>query len=279
MTDSHSASIPAFIRDDLLLADSSWRPALQEGLRAMAAAEPEYFPALEKDAYLPTHNRVFAAFAQPLDAVRYVLVGEGPYPRPESATGVCFMDGAVKSLWSERGFSKQVNRATSLRNFMKMLLVSDGKLSLGQTSGEPMIEIARQANAPDSSFIQTLPELQANLINHGFLLLNASLVFRAHVPPIKEAKAWRPFLQTVLDTLAARPRRKSLPTLVLWGKVAELLDALPANALFPKAIAEHPYNLSFIGNAAMHALFGPLHLLHKQHARAPARATAEIAER
>jgi uracil-DNA glycosylase len=73
---------------------------------------------------------LFAAFAQPLDRVRYVLVGEGPYPRAESATGVCFMDGAVGDLWSEAGLSKPVNRATSLRNFMKMLLVADGQLQL-----------------------------------------------------------------------------------------------------------------------------------------------------
>ena len=39
---------------------------------------------------------------------------------------------------------------------------------------------------------------------------------------------------------------KTPPTLVLWGKVAELLSELPANTLFPRAISEHPYNLSFI---------------------------------
>jgi len=245
----------------------------------MAAADPSYLPALAQDAYLPTDDRLFAAFAQPLDAVRYVLVGEGPYPRPESATGVCFMDGAVKSLWSEKGLSKQVNRATSLRNFMKMLLVTDGKLQLGQTGGEAMVDIARQANEPDSPFIQTLQDLQSNLIGHGFLLLNASLVFRPHVPPIKEAKAWRPFLQAVLDALAdhAEKKGKSPPTLVLWGKIAEVLHTLPANNRFPKALAEHPYNLTFIANSAMHELFGPMRLLYKQQASAGARATAAAA--
>jgi uracil-DNA glycosylase len=212
---------------------------------------------------------MFAAFGQPLNAVCYVLVGEGPYPRPESATGLCFMDGAVQSLWSDKGLSKQVNRATSLRNFMKMLLVAEGRLTLGNTSGEAMAHIAKEALAADSPYIQTRTELQANLTRHGFLLLNAALVFRSHVPPIKEARAWLPFLQTVLNGLAdaAESRNETPATLVLWGKIAEQLHALPSNARFPKAVAEHPYNLSFIGNKAMQDLFGPMHLLRKDSDR------------
>jgi uracil-DNA glycosylase len=54
------------------------------------------------------------------------------------------------------------------------------------------------------------------------------------------------------------------PTLVLWGKIAEQLRALPEAAAMPQAVAEHPYNLSFIGNAAMQRLFGPMHLLRRQ---------------
>jgi len=280
-SDPASAAIPASICDDLTLADASWRPILLDGLRAMAEAEPGYLLALAKDAYLPTGGRLFAAFAQPLDAVRYVLVGEGPYPRPESATGVCFMDGAVKSLWSDKGLSKQVNRATSLRNFMKMLLVADGKLKLGHTGGEAMVDIAEQANRADSTFIQSLDDLQSNLIGHGFLLLNASLVFRPHVAPLKDAKAWRPFLQTVLAALAdhADKKRKAPPTLVLWGKIAEVLSTLPANARFPKAVAEHPYNLTFIANPVMQELFGHMRLLYRQPANTAARAAEAATEK
>jgi uracil-DNA glycosylase len=201
-----------------------------------------------------------------MDAVRYVLVGEGPYPREASATGVCFMDGAVDSLWSDKGLSKQVNRATSLRNFMKMLLVADNKLRPEQTTGDALARVAAKVQAAGSAFIQTRADLQANLTRHGFLLLNATLVFRPNVPPIKDAKAWRPFLQTVLMALAdhAAAQNKPPPTLVLWGKAAELLSTLPANALFPKAVAEHPYNLTFIVNPAMQGLFGPMKLLQKQ---------------
>ena len=252
--------IPESMLSAIELASPSWRAVLLHGLEAMNAADPAYLPALAQDEYLPTKGRLFAAFEQPFGEVRYVLVGEGPYPREESATGVCFMDGAVDALWSPSGLSKPVNRATSLRNFMKMLMVADGLLMPDATGGEAVAGVAQRALAADSTFIRTLPELQHALHAHGFLLLNAALVFRPHVPPVKEAKAWRPFLETVLEALASRAGRTP-PTLVLWGKIAGWLDGLPAVSEFPRAVAEHPYNLTFIQNKEMQALFGPMHLL------------------
>ena len=254
--------IPDSILEALSRADASWRPLLIDGLNAMTAATPDYLAELAADAYLPTEQRLFAAFALPLDKVRYVLVGEGPYPRADSATGVCFMDGAVGSLWSSEeggGLSKPVNKATSLRNFMKMLLVADGQLTLADTGGAAMASISTLARSGAGTHIQTLAEMQHKLTEQGFLLLNASLVFRSHVPPVKDAKAWLPFFETVMAGLAAEAQEK--PTMVLWGKIAELLKKLPVMKEFPQIVAEHPYNLSFIGNEEMHALFQPMRLL------------------
>lgn len=273
MLDAPFAIIPSAIQSALERVHPSWRPILIEGLLAMAAVSPCYLSDLVKSDFLPTQGRLFAAFALPVDAVKYVLVGEGPYPRDASATGFCFMDGAVQALWSEKGLSKPVNRATSLRNFMKMLLVADGELDVGGTTGDAMVEVASRAQNSisgadgliGSRTIQTLPELQENLTAEGFLLLNATLVFRSSVAPSKEAKPWLPFLQVVLRGLAlnASGDLRTLPTLVLWGKIAEQVNALAVAAQFPKMVAEHPYNLSFIGNADMHALFGPMQLLRK----------------
>jgi uracil-DNA glycosylase len=249
--------VPAPILDALQLADASWRPHLEAGLRAMMEVDPSYLPTLAADDYLPTNGRLFAAFALPLPQVRYVLVGEGPYPRAESATGVCFMDGAVGALWSEIGLSKPVNRATSLRNFMKMLLVADGRLRVDDTGGAALAPIAKAAH--EGAFIQTLPELQDKLTGHGFLLLNASLVFRKHVAPALDARAWLPFQRAVFAALGGCAEK---PTLVLWGKIAEQLKKVPETAGFPQIQAEHPYNLSFIAKEAMHVLFGPMQLLH-----------------
>ena len=76
-----------------------------------------------------------------------------------------------------------------------------------------------------------------------------------------DARAWLPFLQTVLAALAAQARP---PTLVLWGKIAEQLKKLPETARLPRIAAEHPYNLSFIQHQGMQELFGPMRLLQAQ---------------
>ena len=244
--------IPDPISAALTLAHPSWRPILAAGLGRM---DPAYLSALAADQYLPTGGRLFAAFELRLDAVRYVLVGEGPYPREQSATGVCFMDGAVEALWCDTGLSKPVNRATSLRNFMKMLLVAEGALSADASTGAAMLPVAQAAR--EGRYIATLNELQDKLTSQGFLLLNASLVFRPHVAPAVDARAWLPFLQTVLEALATQV---APPRLVLWGKIAEQLKKLPETGRFDQLCAEHPYNLSFIRNPDLQALFGPMQL-------------------
>lgn len=257
---------PEDVRLAIGQAHSSWQPVIEAGLQQVHIANPNYFEGLTASAYLPNQARLFAAFSMPMDDVRYILMGEGPYPRADSATGYCFMDGAVKSLWSDEeggGLSKKVNRATSLRNFMKMLLVASGHLQQEATAGDAMAAVASQARKPGSGFVQTLDDLQRKLIAQGFLLLNASLVFRTDAAPVKDARAWQPFLQTVLSALqqhqktqAARPA-----VLVLWGKIAEQLRAMPEVALYEQISAEHPYNLSFIGNKTMQDFFRPMNLL------------------
>jgi uracil-DNA glycosylase len=112
--------------------------------------------------------------------------------------------------------------------------------------------------------IQTLAELQDNLIGEGFLLLNASLVFRKHVAPVVDARAWVPFQRAVFAALAGRAEK---PTLVLWGKIAEQLDKLPETEGLPSIRAEHPYNLSFIGHRGMQDFFGPMRLLQRRQRR------------
>ena len=260
-------AIPAPLHAMLHTAHPHWHAVLEAGLQAVAQADPAYMPALLESSYLPTNGRLFAAFSMPLDQVRHVLVGEGPYPRAASATGVCFMDGAVGSLWSDTGLSKAVNRATSLRNFIKMLLVADGRLAPDRTSGDALASVAAAALAQDSALVQTLPQLQANLLANGFLLLNAALAFRPGVPPVQEARAWRPFLEVVLAALQrhAASEKRQLPLLILWGKVAASIDALSVAAAFPQAVAEHPYNLSFITNQPMQQLFGSMALLQHRN--------------
>jgi len=258
---------PAEIQSALGRVHPSWLASVEAGLRAMHLADARYFEDLCSGGFLPTKGRLFAAFELPISDVRYVLIGEGPYPREDSATGVCFMDGAVDQIWSPDGggLSKKVNRATSLRNFIKMLLVADGQLDEACTTGDAVSAIAQRALANHSGFIHTLPELQENLHRHGFLLLNASLVFRSTVAPAKDGKSWQVFLKTIMSSLHAYYSSSSepIPSLLLWGKIAEQLKNIPEALLFPHIIAEHPYNLSFIKNRTMQDFFGPMHLLDR----------------
>jgi uracil-DNA glycosylase len=248
--------LPEPIEAALARAHASWRPVLR---RALAAMAPAYLAELATSHFLPTEARLFAAFALPLPQVRYVLVGEGPYPRADSATGVCFMDGAVGELWCASGLSKPVNRATSLRNFMKLLLVTAGHLDAADTNGASVAAAAQAVR--DARGIATMDELQANLLHHGFLLLNASLVFRPDVAPAVDARAWQPFVQEVLAALAAQPQP---PKLVLWGKIARQLNKLPQAQAMEQLVSEHPFNVSFIRHEGMQVLFGPLKLLERK---------------
>lgn len=262
-----ATQFPQFIEQALLQVHSSWLSILREGLEAVYQKNPQYLSDLAQSQFMPTEHRLFAAFSIPFHEVRYVLVGEGPYPREASATGYCFMDGAVELLWSEQagaGLSKAVNRATSLRNFMKMLLVAEGYLKADQTGIADLSLIALQARKINSSMIQTMADLQNQFLKNGFLMLNAALVFRADVAPAKDAKAWEPLLESVMQALFKRDQANTSNAvkLILWGKIADQLSHIPAVQALPKIKSEHPYNLSFIANEEMQNFFKPLKFLN-----------------
>ena len=108
---------------EISIAHASWQPILDEGLCAIERDWPGYLSQLAEADFLPCQSSNYLRpFRKPIDQIKYVLVGEGPYPRTESANGNCFMDAAVGSLWATEnkgGLSKTVNRATSLRNFFE----------------------------------------------------------------------------------------------------------------------------------------------------------------
>ena len=236
------------------LAHPDWRPILEP---ALASVDRDYLEALLDDPrWLPGPDRLLAAFRRDLDGVRYLLIGESPYPRPESANGIAFYDAAVGDLWSEQGLSKAVNRATSLRNIIKAMLLAEGRI--GKDADGKITQPAIAA-LDKRDMIQSLPELFANLERSGFLMFNATPVLHAMRKPDKEAVYWRPFLEALLLGLATRP-----VTLLLWGQIAGVIEQLPASRSFDRLVCEHPYNVSFIDNPEMQALFAELRLLTRQ---------------
>jgi uracil-DNA glycosylase len=236
-----------------------WYEILTESL---ARVEPGYLADLVRNhQWLPGVDDILAAFRCNLREVRYLLIGESPYPRPESANGIAFYDAAVGSLWSEHGLSKAVNRATSMRNIIKTILLAEQRL-LADADGK----ISQQAIAgvDKSDMIQTMPELFTNLQYAGFLMLNATPVLHPQRKPAQEAIYWRGFLEQLLISLAATAPRRI--TLLLWGKIAESLQAMPATAAYDKLVCEHPYNISFIDNTDMRELFSQLRVLQRPQA-------------
>ncbi len=229
----------------------SWHECLQ---LALTQLNHDYVMELTKATdWLPGPSHIFNAFSLPLPQVNYVLFGESPYPRSESANGYAFWDASVHELWSSTGLSKKVNRATSLRNMIKMLLIAEGVLDASKCAQTDIAHLTK------SSFIQTNDELFHHLLDHGFLLLNATPVFRTKLAQ-KDARAWRPFMKTLLAYLL---EKKPDVTFVLLGRIAGMIDEFISPFKVNKIYAEHPYNLSFITNSKILEFFEPLHLLKK----------------
>jgi uracil-DNA glycosylase len=216
--------------------------------RSLGYMDKDYLDWLFNDKdWLPGFENLFAAFSLPLSKTQYLLVGESPYPRPNSANGYAFWDKAVGSLWSEQGLSKQVNKATSLRNLMKTLLVARGDLHA---------DLSQQAiaNVDKSSLVQTADALFTNMMQRGILLLNASLVYSEGKVPY-HARKWKPFMQGLFEQLALV---KSDIQLILLGAIAK---SIPQNNLSVGLVAQHPYNVGFITNQTVLDFFNPLDLL------------------
>ncbi|MBV8802746.1 MAG: uracil-DNA glycosylase, partial [Gammaproteobacteria bacterium] len=171
-------------------AHPSWHECIKNALTTL---DPEYLTALEKnDQWLPGPENIFNAFSLPVEKVNYVLFGESPYPRKQSANGYAFWDQAVTELWTKSGMSKPVNRATSLRNIIKTLLVAEGLLDPKQTSQDHIAQIEK------NHLVKTNTDLFQNFIKQGFLLLNATPVLQPNNVR-KDAKAWRAFIYYILN--------------------------------------------------------------------------------
>lgn len=216
---------------------------------ALDTMDKNYLNQLKNEvSWLPGTERVLAAFSLAVEKTDYILLGESPYPRRESANGYAFWDNAVDTLWSPKGLSTTVNRATSLRNWIKMMLIARGDLEVGATSQEAI------ANLDKGPLVQTGVQLFRGMMDKGILLLNTSLIYSEGMVPY-HARHWKPFMHNLLAQLALiKPTIK----LIVLGKIAETISQ---QKLAVGLIAEHPYNISFITNPKVIDFFKPLDLL------------------
>jgi len=221
---------------------------------AYASLDPAYRNFLETDtSYFPSKENYFNAFnTLPREKVKYILFGQDPYPREESAGGYAFIDMKVEELFSDSGLSKEVNRATSLRNFMKMALLASHKLGKEDTSQEAIAALDKK------NMINSIEALRLNFEKNGVLLLNTALVFTDKKSSSKHVKAWRPFIKRILEALENDDIK-----LILFGSHAKALQKHLPLEKFESIEIEHPYNHTFITNPKALELFGPMRLLEK----------------
>lgn len=228
--------------------DPSWKEIVSYALDGL---DLNYLKYLEQDTtYFPDKNNFLNAFKTlPLTKTRYILFGQDPYPRKESALGYAFIDGKVERIFDANGLSKAVNRATSLRNFIKMLLVCEGKLH-EDFSKEAI------ASIDTSNYIQTIQQLRQNFEKNGVLLLNMALVFSSKEESKYHIRAWKGFVRRLLQRLASQETE-----LILFGNIAREVEKFDEAKEFTKHLLPHPYNISFITDPQAHTLFRKMRLL------------------
>ncbi len=239
------------IATKLVYVTNDWEQLLTD---AMTEMDYTYLKFLENDTgYIPAKTVFLNAFQRlPLYQTRYILFGQDPYPRKESAIGEAFIDGAVKSIWSDKGLSKEVNKATSLRNMIKMLLLTHGLISHGTLSQSTIAKLNKQP------LIETIFDLRDNFVKNGVLLLNTALVYTGPKDTSYHTGKWKPFVRRLLREIPGDV------TLILLGNFAvKYVGALPEAKRLPKVEFEHPFNVSFIYSNAVQDFFKPMNLIYK----------------
>lgn len=216
--------------------DKSWQQIIQKGLDSL---DREYWLFLQTDKhYFPDFENFLNPFKTlPKKDTKAILFGQDPYPRKQSAIGYAFIDGMVDEIFSQNGFSKAVNRATSLRNFLKMQLKAEKFLTDNVTQ-------TAIKNLPKNVLIKSIIDLKNNFEHEGVLLLNRALIFTDKKRTKFHVKKFEPFIKSILHDLKDRQI-----DLILFGNEAQTINKLlPSLHSFNIINTPHPYNISFIEN-------------------------------
>ena len=155
--------------------------------------------------FLPAGADILAAFRQPFDEVKVLLVGQDPYPTPGHAVGLCF---------SVAPHVRPVPK--SLQNIYREYC---------EDLGHPV-----PANGDLTPWAR-----------QGVLLLNRVLTVRAGTPASHRSKGWEAITEHVIRALVARDRPL---VAVLWGSDARglrpLLGATPViQSAHPSPLSAH----------------------------------------
>ncbi|PID47429.1 MAG: uracil-DNA glycosylase [Proteobacteria bacterium] len=229
----------------------SWQEIINLSLNSL---DGKYLDFLYKNEdYFPDFDNFLNAFKTlPREKTKAILFGQDPYPRKKSAIGYAFIDGMVEEIFGQNGFCKEVNKAVSLRNFLKMQLRSQGFLQ--QNTNQNAI-----AKIPKQKLISSIMDLKNNFEKEGILLLNRALVFTSKEQTKLHVKAFKPLMETFLRQIC-----KDRIDLILFGNEAKSIEKLlPKNHNFKLFKTQHPYNISFITDEKNLKYFSKLNLMGK----------------
>jgi uracil-DNA glycosylase len=168
------------------LVHPTWAPALAP-VNAHATALGAFLRAERAHGrgYLPTGEQVLRAFAQPLDAVRVLIMGQDPYPTPGHAVGLSFSVAAdVRPI------------PRSLQNIYQ--------------------ELGTDLGLPPPSNGDLTP-----WADRGVLLLNRVLTVRPGAAGSHRGKGWEVVTAQAISALTARGGPL---VAILWGRDAGTLE-------------------------------------------------------
>ncbi|SEC03446.1 Uracil-DNA glycosylase [Paramicrobacterium humi] len=168
--------------------DPGWARAL-EPVADDIAAMGDFLRAERREGhdYLPSGANVLRAFAQPLDDVRVLIVGQDPYPTPGHPIGLSFaVDPLVRPL------------PRSLQNIYR--------------------ELHEDLGIPPAAHGDLTPWTR-----NGVMLLNRVLTVRPGAPASHRGKGWEAVTEHAIRVLVER----AAPLVaVLWGRDAQSLTPM-----------------------------------------------------
>ena len=170
------------------LVGPGWAPALapvEERIRAMG--EFLRAEAAAGRGFLPDGERIFAAFQQPFEQVRVLIVGQDPYPTPGHPIGLCFSVAPhVRPL------------PKSLDNIFREYVDDLGRPPPATGDLTPWVE-------------------------QGVLLLNRALTVQPGRPASHRGKGWEEVTARAIEALVEREQPL---VALLWGRDARSLAPL-----------------------------------------------------
>jgi uracil-DNA glycosylase len=164
--------------------------------------------------YTPATQKVFRFFAIDPARIKYIIIGQDPYPQPGIATGRAFEVNGF------RDWTAPLPNG-SLRNILKLLHQNQR-----QREKPASIEEIREDILSNRFKILPPSELFAAWENQGVLLLNTALTCRLNAPN-SHAELWLPFTQQLIVYL-----KQNYPSIIwlLWGKSAwQLCESIPVD--------------------------------------------------